>query len=734
MDDSSAHHDDSPSIGEVPQLSYIETLVNAVGGVAWEFDCATGAFTYVSDPAVSLLGYSREEWLEPGFWISRLHPEDKEWATKYCIAATGDGKDHEFDYRLIHADGSIVWVRDIVSVDAERRLEGHLRGILIDISARKRSEERLVGAEQHFQSIIDAVGLLAVEFDVSGRVTWANTHAETLFGLSPALIGRSLADLVSPGSRERTMEEFRRFVRFTDAPINTADVPVVDAGGEVRLIRSNYNRIVGPNGELVGIGSVSQDVTLKAAHEQQLALKSEEFDSIFALTHDRYFRLDELGRLTDFHMPYPDESIPVPDAWLGRPWADAMPESTARLLRSGIAAARESGEMASAEYEVPYTEAYAEREARFLPLEDGGTAVITRDITDRKSAERELRAAEQRYRAVLDSTPFGMHFLRLEDDRLIFHSANPAADVVLGIAHSPREGMTLDKAFPTLSELVLFTQLAEIARDGGLLGPFEFEFTQGDELRALEVTAFQTQPGVVASVFSDITERRAAIHREREYQQRLSALAADLTLAEDAERRRLAQELHDRVGQSLAAAMIHLRAAQSEEKSDSGALQLTRELLGQAIAETRSITTELFPPVLHDLGLAKAIRWLCDETERVHGLACVTELRGDFGSFDAQTETVLFRGARELLVNVAKHAHAQRAVVSLCGDDGFVELTVEDDGIGFDPDDPASGHPTAFGLFSIRDRLPHLGGELVVDSSIDCGTKVTMRLPHERRA
>ena len=93
-------------------------------------------------------------------------------------------------------------------------------------------------------------------------------------------------------------------------------------------------------------------------------------------------------------------------------------------------------------------------------------------------------------------------------------------------------------------------------------------------------------------------------------------------------------------------------------------------------------------PVAPVSGLSEAIRWLCEETERVHGLPCVSEAVGDFRGLDEQTETVLFRGARELLVNVAKHANASRASVLLSIENDMISLSVEDD--GFDPVDVAA--------------------------------------------
>lgn len=190
-----------------PPHDYLESLVNTVGGVVWEFDWPTGAFTFVSDGAESLLGFPKAQWLSPGFWLERLHPDDASWAPAFCQRSTSERKDHEFSYRLIHADGSIVWVRDIVTVDPDMGIDGRLRGLIVDITAQKRAEERLASSEMRFREILEKVGVLAVQLDVTGTITYANETVQRLLG-DDSLVGRPFFELLEPAAREHALAAF----------------------------------------------------------------------------------------------------------------------------------------------------------------------------------------------------------------------------------------------------------------------------------------------------------------------------------------------------------------------------------------------------------------------------------------------------------------------------------------------------------------------------------------------
>ena len=115
-------------------------LIASVDGIVWEVDLRTFQFTFVSQQAERLLGYSLPQWYTPGFWVDHLHPDDRAWAPEFCLRAARERRDHNFEYRMLAADGRTVWLHDIVNVIIEGGEAVMLRGIMVDITDRKRAE------------------------------------------------------------------------------------------------------------------------------------------------------------------------------------------------------------------------------------------------------------------------------------------------------------------------------------------------------------------------------------------------------------------------------------------------------------------------------------------------------------------------------------------------------------------------------------------------------------------
>jgi PAS domain S-box-containing protein len=230
----------------------------------------------------------------------------------------------------------------------------------------------------------------------------------------------------------------------------------------------------------------------------------------------------------------------------------------------------------------------------------------------------------------------------------------------------------------------------------------------------------------------DLTERRKAEAEAKANQERLRAMGAELMMAEEHERRRVASVLHDSVVvQMLALAKLRVDSVRRTSDADAKArLTEVYETIDQAITQTRTLTAEISPPVLYELGLAAAIQWLGDRMRSEYGISFQLDGEKRRQPLSDEVRTMLFQAVRELMVNVVKHARASKCRVAVSRDDDHeIEILVEDNGTGFQM--PASHDYTkgGFGLFNIRQRLAHLGGNMRVESRPGGGSRITITAP-----
>ena len=224
-----------------------------------------------------------------------------------------------------------------------------------------------------------------------------------------------------------------------------------------------------------------------------------------------------------------------------------------------------------------------------------------------------------------------------------------------------------------------------------------------------------------------VQQRTADLARANE---QLLSLASELSLAEERLRRRIATDVHDHIGQNLAISKIKLESLRETTSSPelTASLEEICQLIAQIIESSRSLTFELSPPVLYELGFEAAVEWLVRHTRQKHGLSTDFKSDGRPKPLSDDIRVLLFQAVRELLVNVVKHAQARNATVSTRKVGNQIQVTVEDDGVGFDTSKISSRDykTSGFGLLSIRERLRSIGGRFEIESKPGRGTRVTL--------
>src|SRR5216117_3241773 len=365
--------------------------------------------------------------------------------------------------------------------------------------------------------------------------------------------------------------------------------------------------------------------------------------------------------------------------------------------------------------------------------------VLAAMTTERRQAEQAARESEQRYRTLLENAPEAI--LVHQDGRWII--ANRAA---LKLLHAARVEQvvgraTLDIVHPDYRAIVR----ERIEREFATCEPaplLEQQFIAVDgtvldvEVVGIPITLAGRQGGQI--IVRDITERRQAeqVVREREAEvrrsrERLEALSQRLLKVQENERRLIARELHDQIGQALTAVKLNLESLRSGRRAKAFPLDESVAIVEQLMEAVRSMSLELRPSVLDDLGLAAALRWYADRQGRRAGLAVRVRTQLPTERLASDLETACFRVAQEAITNVARHAGAKRVEVDARAEDGTLDLTVRDDGTGFDVAAVRGGTTAegSIGLDGMEERVRLLGGDFRIDSQPGTGTTVWARFP-----
>jgi len=351
---------------------------------------------------------------------------------------------------------------------------------------------------------------------------------------------------------------------------------------------------------------------------------------------------------------------------------------------------------------------------------------------ERRLAVEKIRESEARKAAILEAS---LDAVITVDHLGQVVEFNSAAEALFGYRREDTVGRELlnlvvpprlrDQA---LAGFTLFRNTGETGALGKRFGTFAMK-ADGSEF-PIEVAMVPIGVGsatLLTMYLCDATARKDAEEEVRIYQERLRSLMADLLLAEEYERRRLAVDLHDGLSQTIALTQMKLSALRlALEGKQEAPLDEIEELIGQANQSARSISFELSPPVLHDLGLEPAVQWLVENIQSRYGIEIALEDDGQPKPADEKTRVILFRSIRELLINAAKHAGARRVHVRLHRVKDQLNASVEDDGVGMAVDLVGA---QGSGLFSIHERLGHVGGSMRIDSGPGRGTRVHLRAP-----
>jgi PAS domain S-box-containing protein len=358
------------------------------------------------------------------------------------------------------------------------------------------------------------------------------------------------------------------------------------------------------------------------------------------------------------------------------------------------------------------------------------------EINERRRVEKALLESESRFRTIIREAAMG---IALIDKQGRIMEGNPALQAMLGYGPQELQGLEFTRVNHPENAQVSRAILQKLLNGQEEVCRVETRYVRKDgwvgwgRQSISLVREADGQPQFVLALFEDITERRESEEKINAYQEQLQSLASELSLTEERERRRLATVLHDHIAQLLILAKAKFEKIQESTlyRSLTKPMEEIRRLIEESIRYTRACIFELSPPILYDLGFEATMEWLAEHMQEQYGLVVEVEDDEQPKPLDNETRVLLFRGVRELLFNVLKHAQASRARVCMHREDGQLRVMVEDDGRGFAPDQLSSPPEKmeGFGLFSIRERLNYSGGSMEIESTPGQVTRVILTMP-----
>ena len=564
-------------------------LVESTAAVPWKADIQTWVFTYVGPQAARLLGYPLEQWYEEDFWVSHLHPDDKEFAVNTCLALSKSAEDFEFEYRMMDSSGDTVWIHDIVRCEHRDGKPVELRGFMIDISERKQAEEALRESEERVSLAANTTGLGLWMWDARCDESWVTPEGRRLFGWAesePVNLERFVQTL-HPDDREPTRQAVLRSLQSGSDYI--AEYRVVLSGGAIRWIATRGRIELDSNGSPLRLRGVSIDITERKMADEALR-ESEERFRIMANTAPVMIWMAGTDKLCTFlNKGWLDFTGRTLEQELGNGWAEGVhPEDFDRCLKiyaNSFDARQEfTMEYRLRRYDGEYYWVLDHGVPRFES--DGkfvgyiGTAI---DITESKRAEKTLEKEREFLRQVIDIDP---NFIFAKDREGRFTLVNQAVADAYGTTVEDLIGKTDADFNPNREEVEFFHRM-----DLEVIDTLKERFIPEEHLTDAQgnVRWLQTvkrpiidkdgSANQILGASTDITERKQAESELQHNRQELAHVTRISTMGE------LAASLAHELNQPLTAILSNAQAAQRFMAANPADLEEVQEILKDIVQD-----------------------------------------------------------------------------------------------------------------------------------------------------
>ncbi|MGB5079690.1 MAG: PAS domain S-box protein, partial [Burkholderiales bacterium] len=594
-------------------------------------------------------------------------------------------------------------------------------------------------SEERFRLITENASDLIGLLDREGRRVYVNRAYERLFGDRSAMVGKDAFMHVHPEDRDRLRGDVLATVR--EGKESSSEFRFLLPNGEVRYIESHRSPVRDSSGNVAHVVVVSRDVTERRQNDEALRLREMQLEEAQAIANlgiwvrdvrsnqstwsEHLYKIFGLSR---------DKVRPSREAFLSY----VHPEDRDRVAESADATRDGGPTMFETRFRIVRTDGSVRPlESRvYVNRDESGRAVrvvgVCQDVTEKLRTEERAKASEERFRMMVENVrDYAIYML---DSKGHVISWNLGAERINGYKADEVIGEHYSRFF--LPEQAARGDPGMQLEFASIQGRYESEGWRvrkdGSHLWAhIIVTPLLDEAGNrrgYSEITHDITERKRVEEDLYSYADRLRATSRRLVEVQEAERRLLAGELHDRVGQNLTALGLNLSiiagGLPAEDYPELAArLEDSSALVAGTVDAMRNIMAELRPNALDDYGLAAALRSLAAGFSRRTGIQVTFDGDAPEGAMPKPVDLAMFRIAQEALNNVVKHAGASRVEIAFKRLNGRAALSVSDDGVGFDPKRAGSA-PAGWGLLIMRERAEAVGAEFSLKANPDAGVEV----------
>ena len=613
-----------------------------------------------------------------------------------------------------------------------------------EIAARQAVEQLLRIKERHFDESQRLAGIGSWEYDPATETAVWSDEMYRIYGRTPESFTPTLASVLActPPEDLTVIADTMSKVRATLQPAEYRH-RFAWPDGSVRWLRGLCNFTANADGSLAHFVGVAQDITENHVAETNLRLAETRYRMLADSIPDMMYLVEPGGTVLYANTFAAKQFELTPEQMVGKRQQDLFTPEVAERHARMIRQVAETGHLFVAEVpDVLDPQHPVWIDTRLIPIRDSAGRVtsvmgLSRDVTERRLMTAALQESEQKYRQLFESMNEGCLVYDLIYDSngspvdALMIAMNPAAEAIFGMPAATLIGKRASEVVPTGRPLFLDIY---VALDRGQ-PPVTVEAHVAYVKKDLSTSFFSPRKGRIAAIFSDISVRKAAEEKMAHYQQQLRHLTAEMAVACERERRDIAVSLHDGLGQALVLCKMKLESVKADADSPvKRQLQPVVRLIEEAIRDTRSLTFQLSPPVLHEIGLSAAVEWLAEQLGEQHGVTIRVSCKAPREPAGLAERVTLFQSVRELLLNTIKHARATVIAVDIRMKRDHLEIVVKDDGAGFDPETLQGKSRKGLGLFNIRERLQLIGGEMTIRSQPGKGTRVTLVAPVESPA